>query len=167
MQNCLCLGGLRLPQWEKLIVDRRSLRNFQIHPYDNKSQALAVNSECHCSNKRRHYSDCGHLINRARAFNKAKCLSRDYHYGKQHKTGQLQRFIPFLCHSHSILANKCVFLFSWSYIAKPQTGSLFSQHFSTWNLFNRIIPWAGQVWWISGITKPNGPAERWNSLLGT
>lgn len=107
-----------MSQGEKLIVDRRSLRNVQIHPYDNKSQALAVNSACHCSKKRRRCSDCGHLINRARAFNKAKCLSRDYHYGKQYKTGQLQRFIPFLCHSHIILANKCVFFFSWSYIAK-------------------------------------------------
>lgn len=83
--------------------------------------------------------------NRARAFNKAKCLSRDYHYGKQHKTGQLQCFIPFLCHSHLILANKRVFLFSWSYIAQPHTGSLLSPHFSTQSLFHQIIPWAGQV----------------------
>lgn len=111
MQNCLCLGGFRLSRWEKLIVDSRSLRNFQIHPYDNKSQTLAMNFQCHYSNKKRHCSDCGHLINHARAFNNAKCLSRDYHYGKQYKTGQLQCFIPFLCHSHLIFANECVFFF--------------------------------------------------------
>lgn len=110
MQNCLCLGGFRLLQWVKLIVDSRSLRNSQIHPSDNKSQTLAMNLQCHYSNKRRHCSDCGHLINHAKAFSNSKCPSRDYHYCKQCKTGQLECFIPFLCYSHFILASECVFL---------------------------------------------------------
>lgn len=105
------LGGFRLLRWGKLIVDSRSLRNFQIHPSDNKSQTLAMNLQCHYSNKKRYCSDCVHLINHAKVLNNAKCLCGDYHYGKQYKTGQLECFIPFLCHSHFILASECVFFF--------------------------------------------------------
>lgn len=125
-----------------------------------------MNFQCHCSNKRRHCSDCGHLMNHARAFNNAKCLSRDYHHGKQYKTGQLQRFIPFLCHSHLILANECVFFFHNLILLCLKLESS-SPHISARRIhIIRLIPRAGQVRCISGIAMPNEPLGRENSLPG-